>query len=789
MSYGDYNEYPPNIIASYSPADNTFRLEHSTGSDALDLFRVLDGKLFAPSVDPIHYEDFRDFSFLTPGLGWRDAAPIGAFHLYDAAQVGSTLYLCGARGPDDTSSAAALLFRSIDGGRSWLASGGTGFRMYWCFALGSKLWTQEGYHNGTSFTADTTFSAYQYLYKGTEVPGGGFAIGISGRSPTNGEAGTLISFDGTTIRTLTSGVYDFTFDGSTLYFLTSSGIRKVTSLTATGITFTNLPITVPAARRALEIADGVAYIAAGSSLYGVRLDGTAYSPGPATVTNELPDSFGRGLAFDGDRLVVGAPDASSTVPLSGEVSVWKAPSTPGGTWQQSATILPPTPDYSGWFGKHVTIRGDLMAVVEAGYDNTPSDRGSAARVHVYQLVEDAWISRAILSVPFAHSAVLDGTTLFVGATIRAHRYLISRDEQNVVTLTAQSSLSALIGAGGPYEPVGRVARAQNRTILGIAGDPSRDGGTGIFTYWRDEEPNSSSSGVTVKGRFGFAIAADGERLAVGAPRNDVAASQAGKVELYRWNGSFSYQAVQTIISPFAETDAGFGSAIAMKGNKMLIGAPGVTRNNVPRAGAVYLYGHNGESWVFLREIPRPAGSIAEFGIEVAIGDDWYAAGSRFSQNSANLADRIAFDSVYTPNLHPTLVQWYTDRGLVSPNDTFDADPDSDGIANITEYACGLNPTASDRRTYAAGDTSGLPLIVKDPAATDGTLLVSYLRPANDPLLGALIEAGPAPDQLKPVLNAPTVSTETIGNLVRTTKRVKPPAGTSNYFARVRYGYP
>jgi hypothetical protein len=97
LGYGDYGDYPANIIISYSLAENMFRLEHSTGTDATDTFRVLDGKLFAPSVDPVNYEDFRDFSYYTPRVGWRDMAPAGNFHVYDAAQLGASLFICGSR--------------------------------------------------------------------------------------------------------------------------------------------------------------------------------------------------------------------------------------------------------------------------------------------------------------------------------------------------------------------------------------------------------------------------------------------------------------------------------------------------------------------------------------------------------------------------------------------------------------------------------------------------------------------------------------------------------------------
>jgi hypothetical protein len=196
MGYGDYNDYPVNVIASYSPAENVFRSEHSTGTDATDLFRVLDGKLFAPSVDPIHYEDFRDLSYFSPGLGWRDMAPVGAFHCYDAAQLGTSFFMCGGRDiAEGVGAGRAALFRSTDGGRSWsVFSGGTVGRYYWCFTLGERVWTQGGYFEGSSFTASAVLAKHHYLYKATSLPGG-FAVALAGRGPTgSGQPGTLVTF-------------------------------------------------------------------------------------------------------------------------------------------------------------------------------------------------------------------------------------------------------------------------------------------------------------------------------------------------------------------------------------------------------------------------------------------------------------------------------------------------------------------------------------------------------------------------------------------------------------------
>lgn len=803
FGYGDYNYYPVNVIASYSASENVVRLEHSAGTDAVDTMRILGGKLFTPSVDPIHYEDFRDFSYYTPGLGWRDMAPAGALHVYDCAELGTDLFICGARDvAEGVGSGGSVLMRSSDGGRSWVvvpnSTGGT--RFYWCFTLGSRVWTQGGYFQGSAFFFSSLLNV-TYFYKPTTLPGG-FAVALSGRAPTSsGAAGTLVSFDGSAVRTLAANVLDFTWDGTDLYIVSMDGsISRATNLTAAGATWLPTAVSAPNGTRALEVLDGIAYVATGSLIYAARLSGAVWGLGAPSVVNEMPDSFGRGLAFDGDRLIVGAPDSSTNaVPLRGRVSVWTAPASTLGSWQLTRTLDPPVADFSGWFGKDVATRGDLMAVVESGYDVSNIDRGSSARVHVYQLVSGFWTARTILSVPFAHSAVFDENMLMVGTGNPAanqaaglpgvNPYLITRDASNVPSFTAQAQLVPQNAAYG-YKPIARVARIQDRLVAGWAGDPSRTGGQGLVSVWKKNAAGTgwssapvqefTATGVNRYDRFGFAVAGDGIVLAVGAPRDDAVAPQAGRVYLYSWNGT-RYNQTQIINSPLLQAEAGFGSALAMKGNYLLIGAPGATIGTTPHAGAVYLYVNNGGSWQFVRTLQRPASSLAEFGVEVAIGETWLAAGSRFSSASAEITSRVAFELIYP------ISDWSAANGLTGASASPFADLDLDGLVNLLEYACGTNPNVSDLGFFQPGKTSGLPLVLADTTSADGSLLVTYLRPVSDASLFATIEAGASPDILLPVVAEP-VSTVNEGGMVITTVRVRPPAGATQFFVRVRYGY-
>ena len=803
FGYGDYNYYPVNVVSSYAESDNTFRMEHSASTDAVDTMRVIGNQLFVPSVDPIHYDDFADFCYYTPGLGWRNMAPAGAYHIFDLAQLGTDLFIAGSRDISEGSgTGGAALLRSTDAGRSWsvITVPSTSSRYYWCFTMGTKLWVQGGYYEAGGFTVSAALTP-TYFYKPTVLPGG-FAVALSGRSPTgSGTAYSLVSFDGTTQRTLLTGVLDFSWDGTGLYALTSTGVFIASNLTVSGATWTLTSATPPASPRALEVLNGIAYVASGGNIYAGRLSGAVWGLGSPAVVNELPDAFGRGLAFDGSRLVVGAPDFStSTIPLAGQATVWDVPLPTSGNWQQAATISPAVPDFSGWFGKGTTVRGDLMAVVEGGNDSTNRDRGSSALVHTFQLVNGSWVARTVLNIPFAHSALLDENMLLVGTGNPAanqaaglpgvNPYLITRDAQTVPIFTAQTQLVP-ISANYGYKPIARVVRAEDRLIVGFAGDPSRNGGRGLVSVWKKAanglswitapvQEFTAVNGTDRYDRFGYAVAAEGTLLAVGAPRDDTLAKQAGRVYLYQWNGT-AYAQTHTVSPAVAQSELALGTSLAMKGGKLLVGAPGLTVANVPHRGSVSLYRHTGTTWVFDRTIKRPSGSLAEFGIEVAIGDTWLAAGSRYS-SPGPLTSRVALESVYSAS------DWFAANGLSGASASLSADVDFDGITNLVEFASGLPPGVSDVRTYTPGASSGLPLITPDSAATDGSMLITYLRPAADSLLVATVEAGTSPATLA-VATVEPVQTNTLSGMIITTVRVRPPASTTTFFARVRYSYP
>ena len=150
-------------------------------------------------------------------------------------------------------------------------------------------------------------------------------------------------------------------------------------------------------------------------------------------------------------------------------------------------------------------------------------------------------------------------------------------------------------------------------------------------------------------RFGISMASSGETLVVGAPLNDRLATEAGAAFVYTRNpiqANWIQQASLTAINP-GHGDR-FGSAVAIDGDTMLVGAPYedssepssegiggfIDDDETSSAGAVYVFGREtddetGEvTWRHQAYIKAPVRSRSDyFGYSVAISGDTIIVGS------------------------------------------------------------------------------------------------------------------------------------------------------------------
>lgn len=154
-------------------------------------------------------------------------------------------------------------------------------------------------------------------------------------------------------------------------------------------------------------------------------------------------------------------------------------------------------------------------------------------------------------------------------------------------------------------------------------------GSGNWVYQTTlEPPTSAGSGSN----FGACIVAQGSRIFIGAPGAlDAFNAASGAVYVYELDGS-SLSLVQTLEPPTGAAGDGFGFALAVDGDNLVVGAPGRDKTDgttITDAGAVFLYEY-ATSWSLLRtEWASTVQADARFGFSVALKGRILAVGAPY----------------------------------------------------------------------------------------------------------------------------------------------------------------
>ena len=224
------------------------------------------------------------------------------------------------------------------------------------------------------------------------------------------------------------------------------------------------------------------------------------------------DVFGRSVAFDGDTLVVGAPNEASnatgingtqddnSADLSGAVYVFvRDPAT--GVWSQQAYVKASNTEANDQFGDSVALDGDTLVVgapneasSATGINGTQDDNSAVISGAVYVFVRNSaagvWSQQAYVKASntgagdfFGGSVALDGDTLAVGAYGEA---------SSATGVNGTQTDNSASGSGAVYVFV-------------------RNGGV-----WSQQAYVKASNTGAGDG-FGWSVALNGDTLAAGAP--------------------------------------------------------------------------------------------------------------------------------------------------------------------------------------------------------------------------------------------------------------------------------
>jgi hypothetical protein len=291
---------------------------------------------------------------------------------------------------------------------------------------------------------------------------------------------------------------------------------------------------------------------------------------------DLNDFFGKAMAMSGDRLIVGSPFCSAD--NSGVAHVYERS---GFDWNEVAVMIHPSAEANDQFGSAVAISGNI-AVIGARNASTPTtaDCGTA---HVFRFNPGgAWQYVTRLNAPqgeigdhFGDAVAIAGDYIYVGAP----------DDDN----------ERGFAAGSVY-------------IF-----KKNDAGQWLF------ETRLMASDGTVQDRFGYAVAAESNTLAVSAWYADTnGINSTGAVYAFGRQGNTFVEEAR-LSAPDAYQDSGFGQHVAVYNNRIAIPDPFISVNGLSNVGKVYLAQRSGTTWSFVDiETPTPVLAQTRFGWGIAM---------------------------------------------------------------------------------------------------------------------------------------------------------------------------
>jgi len=618
MGTGDWIAHPgPTTIVSYEPVSKKLVAEFSAGTDSIETFRTLGDTLVAVSVDPVHFRDFADYSVRSNGQ-WASRAPLGMMHPCDMlASSDGAWWMVGSKVENETASRGATAYRSLDAGATWeelRPPGVTDTRFYWCFEHEGRVCVDGYAFDGAAWESVPALG--RYIAKPTRVLGPTGSVTVVALSSRSGW-GDLLRLSATGKVTLRQQVRDFAAAGSEVYALSSQGgLYSCSDVAAPAPSWSFRSSTGLGSglRSSIAVLDGTMYIGTtNGELWAASLAGDALDFSDVSLSNALPDWFGYSLSLSGDRLAVGAPRASGGALEAGRVHIFGRDAC--GVWENEEELAAPTTYPGGYFGSDVGLSGDYLAVLAAGMSTTGEERGDAARIYLYERAAGAWWLRQTLTNAYAHSVSVEPPWLAVGCTHGAEVYRLSAGSPVVATYaqTVATNVSWL------YSPSAAVRLDAGRLAVGMCGDLSRAGGEGavaVYAYdaspgeWQEEalltRPAEPGGFTTNRpDAFGWCVALDGPWLAVGAPRDDEAAGQAGAVCLYERvelpGGSIEYEPRGCVYAPAPGVEQGFGVSVSLRGRTLLVGASRAWPRQ-DATGAVFEYRREGAAWLYRRTL-------------------------------------------------------------------------------------------------------------------------------------------------------------------------------------------
>ncbi|MCH8251349.1 MAG: hypothetical protein IID36_02735 [Planctomycetes bacterium] len=399
------------------------------------------------------------------------------------------------------------------------------------------------------------------------------------------------------------------------------------------------------------------------------------------------DWFGRSVSIHGDVAVIGAPGDDHGGDLSGSAYIFRFN---GSTWVEEQKLIASDGAASDGFGHTLAISGDVAVVGSPQDINVESGTGSA---YVFRFNEIEWVEEQKLTAPDGAPSDFFGISVSISG--------------NVTLIGSVFDDDMGFNSGSAY-----VFRFK--------------GGT-----WVNDQKLTAPDGAD-SDRFGGSVSVSGDVAFVGAYLDDDACPEdpdcdSGSVYMYRFDGSTWVVEQKLTVSDAAAGDH-FGGSVSLGGDVAIVGAS-LDNDAGDDSGSAYVFRFDGSSWV--EEQKLTASDAAEsdwFGLSVSIGGNVAAVGA-YHDDDAGGESGSAYLYRYDGSM------WVEEQKLTSTDaaagDLFgrsvsvsghvaffgayrndDACPEDPDCNSGSAYVFGINPVPS---TPACGTIDA-----RQPSAPDGS---------------------------------------------------------------------
>lgn len=218
--------------------------------------------------------------------------------------------------------------------------------------------------------------------------------------------------------------------------------------------------------------------------------------------------------------------------------------------------------------------------------------------------------------------------------------------------------------------------------------------------------------------FGFSIDIEGDRLVAGARLHDAGTSNSGAVYVFERQGGAWVQ-IQKLLSPEPVIGGEFGRSLALDGGTLVVGSLRAQAGNGLKPGAVFVFNQSPGGYVFESKLVQAApGDGDGFGISVALSGSMLAVGACY-HDGAGQDDGAVY-------LYERSGGWWIER-----NRYLDANSAAASLAGWTTAIAGDQLLAGSLVDYgSSSQAAGLVRVHQIPSAPQCGAVPYALVPEN-----------------------------------------------------------